>query len=143
MKKPQRVLCGFLLKLGLAISVSVSAASTAARSTITAWAASAATMPAAAMRPAASTARPITTIMLSATGAHGFAIGFFAVEVWLFFVFIEIAATLKGNSLFRWLRLLRRRSATGIRRWSSAVSGCHLGALLAKNRLARKLNAIA
>jgi len=39
--------------------------------------------------------------MLSATGAHGFAIGFFAVEVWLFFVLIEIAATLKGDSLFR------------------------------------------
>jgi len=48
----------------------------------------------------AAAARPITAVMVSAASAHGFAVGFFAVEVWFFLVLVEISTTFKGNGFF-------------------------------------------
>src|SRR5436305_2316089 len=92
---------------------------------------------------AGAVATTIGTILLSAGSAHGFAIGFFTIEVWLFVAFLEVAASLKGDGFLAAGLLLPFTCLMCWSRWSirvctaAAVGRSQLGALLSQDRLAR------
>src|SRR5262245_56452293 len=96
-----------------------------------------------AVRPSATAA---WALRASATGANGFTIGVFTVEIGFWLVVREIATALKGDGFFRF-RTRGRCSLAAVAGRSGLLAvpagGRHFGALLFQDGLARQLDAIA